>query len=104
MECRDAREAVMQGLRDTHRSVRIAAAFNTGLYDDSDMVNAFEIFFERNRFSLVVDGLRQASKPLLPLIDKAKKIYNEYYRLEDNREAVDKNSFSEYPNRRQPAL
>jgi hypothetical protein len=104
MECRNAREAVMQGLRDTHRSVRIAAAFNTGLYDDSDMVNAFEIFFERNRFSLVADGLRQASKPLLPLIDKAKKIYNEYYRLEDNREAVDKNSFSEYPKRQQPAL
>ena len=104
MECRDAREAVMQGLRDAHRSVRIAAAFNTGLYEDSDMVNAFEIFFERNRFSLVLDGLRQASKPLLPLIDKAKKIYNEYYRLEDNREAVDKNSFSEYPNRQQPAL
>jgi len=104
MECRDAKEAVMQGLRDTHRSVRIAAAFNTGLYNDSDVVNAFEMFFECNRFSLALDGLRQAAKPLLPLINKVKKISSEYYHYDDNRGVGDKNSFSEYLKRQQPAL
>ena len=104
MACRDAKEAVMQGLRDSHRSVRIAAAFNVGLYDDSDMVNAFEIFFERNRFSLVLDGLRQATKPFLPLIDKAKKTFNEYYHFDDNRGVADNEPFSEYLKRQQPAL
>lgn len=45
MECSNANEAVMQGLRDPHRLVRIAAAFNAGLYCDSDVVNALELFF-----------------------------------------------------------
>ena len=94
----------MQGLKDTHRSVRIAAAFNTGLYDDSDLVNAFEIFFERNRFSFVLDGIRQASKPLLPLIKKVKKTFREYYHYDDARAVGDENSFTEYPRRQQPAL
>ena len=85
MECRDAKEAIMQGLRDTHRSVRIAAAFNTGLYDDRDVVNALEMFFERNRFMLVLDGLCQAGKRLFPLIEKAKKIYTAYYHHEDKK-------------------
>ena len=79
MECDDAKEAVIQGLRDTHRSVRFAAAFNAGLYYDSDVVNALELFFERNRFLLVLDGLCRAGKPLLPLIEKVKKIHREYY-------------------------
>ena len=85
MECRDAKEAVIQGLRDMHRAVRIAAALNTGLYDDRDVVNALELFFERNRFWLVLDGLRQASNPLLPLIEKVKKIYGEYYHYEETK-------------------
>ena len=87
MECRDAKEAVMQGLRDPRRSVRIAAAFNTGLYDDRDVVNAFEMFFERNRFMLVLDGLCQGGKHLFPLIEKAKKIYAENYQHEDKKGA-----------------
>lgn len=85
MECRDAKEAVIHGLRDMHRSVRIAAAFNTGLYDDHDVVNAFELFFERNRFWLVLDCLRHASNPLLPIVEKVKKIYGEYYHCEDTK-------------------
>ncbi len=85
MECDDAKEAVIQGLRDTHRSVRFAAAFNTGLYYDSDVVNALEMFFERNRFLLVLDGLCQAGKPLLPLIKKVKKIYRDYYHYDDTK-------------------
>jgi hypothetical protein len=85
MECDDAKEAVMQGLRDTHRSVRLAAAFNAGLYHDSDVVNALELFFERNRFWLVLDGLCQAGKPLLPLIKKVKKIYSEYHHYDETK-------------------
>ena len=85
MECDDAKEAVMQGLRDTHRSVRFAAAFNAGLYYDSDVVNALELFFERNRFLLVLDALCQAGKPLLPLIKKVKYRYRDYYRHEDTK-------------------
>ena len=104
MECHDAKEAVMQGLRDTHRSVRIAAAFNAGLYDDSDVVNALELFFERDRFLLVLDGVRQAGKSLLPLIKKLKKLYSEYYRQDDTNGEGDVNSFSGYPRRQQPAL
>ena len=87
MECHYAKEAVMQGLRDTHRSVRFAAAFNTGLYYDSDVVNAFEMFFERNRFLLVLDSLRQTGKPFLPLIKRLKKIYSEYYHHKDTKGA-----------------
>jgi anti-anti-sigma factor len=85
MECCYAKEAVMQGLRDTHRSVRFAAAFNAGLYYDSDVVNALELFFERNRFLLVLDGLCQAGKPLLPLIKKVKEKYRDYYRHDDTK-------------------
>jgi len=104
MECQDAKEAVMQGLRDTHRSVRFAAAFNAGLYYDSDVVNALELFFERNRFLLVLDGLCQAGKPLLPLIKKVKKIYNEYYHYEDTKGDGDENSYLGFPRRQQPML
>ena len=75
----------MQGLRDMHRSVQIAAALNTGLYNDRDVVNALELFFERNRFWLVLEVLRQASNTLLPLIEKAKKIFGEYYHYEETK-------------------
>ena len=85
MECDDAKEAVIQGLRDPHRLVRFAAAFNAGLYYDSDVVNALELFFERNRFLLVVDGLCQAGKPLLPLIKKAKRIDRDYNHYDDTK-------------------
>ena len=85
MECRNAKEAVMQGLRDPHRSVRIAAAFNTGLYCDRDVVNALELFFERNRPLFVFDGVCQAVKPLIPLMKKLGKIYSEYYRHDETR-------------------
>ena len=104
MECCYAKEAVMQGLQDTHRSVRFAAAFNAGLYYDSDVVNALELFFERHRFLLVLDSVRQVGKPLSPLIKKLKKIYNEYYHHEDTKGDSNENSFSEYPRRRQAAL
>ena len=104
MECCYAKEAVMQGLRDTHRSVRFAAAFNAGLYYDSDVVNALELFFERKCFLLVLDSVRQAGKPLLPLIKKIKNIYSEYYHHDDTKGDGDVNPFSGYPKRQQPTL
>lgn len=79
MECRNAEEAVMQGLRDPHRSVRIAAAFNAGLYCDNDIVNALELFFERDRTLFLLDGLRDAVRALLPLMKKLAGQYSEYY-------------------------
>jgi hypothetical protein len=104
MECCYAKEAVMQGLRDTHRSVRFAAAFNAGLYYDSDVVNALQLFFERNRFLLVLDNVRQAGKSLSPLIKKLKKIYSDYYHHDDTKGDGDQNPFSGYPRRQQPTL
>jgi hypothetical protein len=79
MACRNAKEAVMHGLRDPHRSVRIAAAFNAGLYCDSDVANALELFFERDRPLFIVDSVCQAVKPLLPLMKKLGGLYSEYY-------------------------
>ena len=83
MECPNAKEAVLQGLKDPHRSVRIAAAFNAGLYCDTDVVNALELFFERSRPLFVLDGVCQAVKPFLPLMKRLSKIYGEYYHHDD---------------------
>jgi len=46
MECRNAKEAILQGLRDSFIEVRIAAAFYAGFYDDEDVLTALEHFFE----------------------------------------------------------
>ena len=91
MECPNAKEAVLQGLKDPHRSVRIAAAFNAGLYCDTDVVNALELFFERHRPLLVLDGVCQAVKPLLPLMKKLGRVYSQYYR-HDDKKAEEKNA------------
>jgi len=48
MECQTAKEAVIQGLQDSNRSVRIGAALNAGLYYDKDVIKALENYFERN--------------------------------------------------------
>lgn len=80
MECRNAKKAVMQGLNDPHGSVRIAAAFNTGLYCDSDVVNSLELFFERNRSFLVFYGVCRVVKTFFPVLKKLGRRYSEYYR------------------------
>lgn len=79
MECRNAKKAVMQGLNDPHRSIRIAAAFNTGLYCDSDVVNSLELFFERNRSFLVFYGVCQIVKPFFPALKKLGRRYSKCY-------------------------
>lgn len=70
MECRNAKTAVLQGLNDPHRSVRIAAAVHIGLYNDPDVIDAFELFFERDRPFFIMDGVCSAFKPLVPLMKK----------------------------------
>jgi len=54
MECRTAKEAVLHGLRDPVRKVRIAAALNAGLYDDQEVLTALEHFFATNRWACVL--------------------------------------------------
>jgi hypothetical protein len=54
MECRTAKEAVLHGLQDSERKVRVAAAMNAGLYDDKEVLAALEHFFTTNRFACVL--------------------------------------------------
>ena len=42
MECRKAKEAVLMGLQDDMRPVRLAAALNAGLYDDDAILKALD--------------------------------------------------------------
>lgn len=54
MECRTAKEAVLHGLQDPVRKVRMAAALNAGLYDDQEVLAALQHFFTTNRFECVL--------------------------------------------------
>jgi hypothetical protein len=54
MACRSAKNAVISGLSDPDASVRKAAALNTGLYDDKDVLDAQERYFEKHRFGLTL--------------------------------------------------
>ena len=47
MDCQTAKEAVIQGLQDPNRSVRIGAALNAGLYYDKEVMKALENYFEK---------------------------------------------------------
>jgi hypothetical protein len=49
-----AKNAVISGLHDPDASVRRAAAMSTGLYDDKDVLDALERYFERHRFGLTL--------------------------------------------------
>jgi len=65
LESRNAKEAVIQGaviqgLTDTDPSVRIAAAYNAGLYPDIEFIRAFESFLERSRWSIAMEMVREA--------------------------------------------
>jgi len=61
MRCRDAKDAVISGLYDVDASVRKAAAMNTGLYNDTDVQGALELYFANYQLdltlSLIADGL-----------------------------------------------
>lgn len=59
LECRDAKFAVINGLRDPDASVRRAAALNAGLYKDQGVINALEHYFERHRFSLTASFAKE---------------------------------------------
>jgi predicted GTPase len=57
MECIDAKEAVINGLRDKSKAVQSAAALNIGLYHDSDFQKEVERFFNKNRLEYVIFNL-----------------------------------------------
>lgn len=80
MEYRDAREAVLAGLRDPDPSVQLAAAFNTSLYcGDDDIREAAKIFFERRRIFFVLDGWCRLIKHCTKKMSNPKKEFKEYF-------------------------
>ena len=87
MACRNAKAAVLQGLGDPHRSVRTAAALHIGLYRDPEVIDAFELFFERDRPLFIMDNVREALKPLAPLMKRIGKACRGHLR-HDNLPAV----------------
>ena len=58
MGCTTAKEIVLEGLRARSSAVRLAASLNTGLYHDKDALEAFERFFEQNRFGICLSFIR----------------------------------------------
>ena len=52
MQCRSAKTAVLKGLKDLSRKVRIAAAFNLGLYYDDEVIKALETYFVTGQFDV----------------------------------------------------
>ncbi len=59
MGCTTAREVVLEGLHARSFAVRLAAALNTGLYNDKNALEAFERFFEQNRLNLCFNFVRE---------------------------------------------
>lgn len=57
MECNDAKEAVIKGLKDTSKAVQGAAALNIGLYHDPEFQKEVERFFKKNRLEYVIFNL-----------------------------------------------
>ncbi len=77
MDCRTARSAVIQGLNDPDRDVRMAAALNIDLYNDLVFASAVEGFFEKNRFSLLKKSIDEFFAGLLEKAEiKKRSIYS----------------------------
>lgn len=66
LDCRDAREAVMEGLEDPIGSVRRAAAFNAGLYNDPEMAAALIRFFVHHESAFIREAAYRAWEWLQP--------------------------------------
>lgn len=47
MECRSAKEAVLAGLKDGEKSIRVAAAFNAGLYEEEEFQESLDDLFAK---------------------------------------------------------
>ena len=62
MECQTAKEAVIQGLHDPNRSVRVGAALNAGLYYDKDVLKALENYFEKRPLDFTLESIIGAIK------------------------------------------
>ena len=61
-ECQTAKEAIIRGLRDPNRSVRIGAALNAGLYHDKDVLKALENYFEKKPLDFVWQSFADTMK------------------------------------------
>lgn len=70
MGCREAKEAVLCGLKDPAASVRKAAALSTGLYDDKAVQSAQERYFENHRFGLTLSFIGEGFAALRDKKDK----------------------------------
>lgn len=64
MDCQTAKEAVIQGLQDPNRSVRVGAALNARLYYDKDVLKALENYFEKNPLDFTWESFSVAVKKL----------------------------------------
>ncbi|MGD8290145.1 MAG: HEAT repeat domain-containing protein [Desulfobacterales bacterium] len=56
MECQTAQDAIIGGLQDSHRSVRVGAALNAGLYYDKEVLKALENYFEKNPLDFALES------------------------------------------------
>jgi hypothetical protein len=65
MECQTAKKAVLKGLTDRCRKVRIAAAFNAGLYCDDDVTKALEDYFKTKKFDFAQEIITNEIKRLI---------------------------------------
>lgn len=57
MECAEAKEAVIKGLRDASQAVQSAAALSIGLYHDPEFQKEVECFFEKKRLEYIIFNL-----------------------------------------------
>ena len=78
--CRASRSTVIQGLGDTDREVRMAAALNINQYNDLVFASAVESFLEKNRFGLLKKSMDEFFAGLL---EKAQTNNKSTYRVWD---------------------
>ena len=76
MGCNTAKNAVISGLHDPDASVRRAAAMSTGLYDDKDVLDEQERYFERHRFGLTLSFIGEG---IATLKNKADRLDDDTY-------------------------
>jgi HEAT repeat protein len=94
MGCRQANDAVINGLKDADASVRRAAALSTGLYADKKTLRAQERYFENNRFGLTIAFIGEG---LAALIDGRDEFSAALVALKDSTRAEQKLAVNGHP-------
>ncbi len=89
MDCQTAKEAVIQGLQDPHRSVRVVAALNAGLYYDKDVLKALENYFEKKPFDFTWESFAGAVKKAWYKKRKSDRFANDILRDDRNLPEID---------------